>query len=95
MFEEHDDDVSKLDLQIWKKISGIMFTDRKTLVLLVLFVIMLGILDTVYPLLNKYALDTFFVTNPDFSKYPLYIVLYVSDDVYLNNSINAKIGIFL
>ena len=33
-------------------------------------------IDIGYPLLNKYALETFFTTNPDFSKKYLFIGLY-------------------
>ena len=72
-FEEKEDQLEKLDLQIWKKIFKVMFTDKKTTILLVLFVILLGLIDTFYPLLNKYAMDTFFVEKPNFDYFTLFI----------------------
>ena len=76
-FEEKEDQLEKLDLQIWKKIFKVMFTDKKTTILLVLFVILLGLIDTFYPLLNKYAMDTFFVEKPNFDYFTLFIILYI------------------
>ena len=31
-FEEKEDQLEKLDLQIWKKIFKVMFTDKKTVI---------------------------------------------------------------
>ena len=41
-------------------------TNKRTILLLVAFVILMGLIDTIYPLLNKYAMDTFFVEKPNF-----------------------------
>ena len=77
MFEEHDDSFEKLDLKIWKNLTKIILTDKKTIVLFLFFVIFMGLIDTVYPLLNKFAMDTFFVEKPDFSYYTIFVILYV------------------
>ena len=76
-FEEQEDKLEKLDLKVWKKIFKVMFTDKKTVIFLVLFVILMGLIDTFYPLLNKYAMDTFFVEKPNFDYYTLFICLYI------------------
>lgn len=65
--DEDDDRKEKLDLNIWKKIFKIMFKSKKNLVKLILSVILLSFVDTVTPLLNSYAINTFFGENPDFS----------------------------
>ena len=77
MFEEHDDHLEKLDLKIWKNLTKIILTDKKTIFLFLFFVIFMGLIDTVYPLLNKFAMDTFFVEKPDFSYYTIFVILYV------------------
>ncbi len=77
MFEEHDDQLEKLDLKIWKNLTKIILTDKKTIFLFLFFVIFMGLIDTVYPLLNKFAMDTFFVEKPDFSYYTIFVILYV------------------
>ena len=77
MFEEHDDGFEKLDLKIWKNLTKIILTDKKTIGLFLFFVIFMGLIDTVYPLLNKFAMDTFFVEKPDFSYYTIFVIAYV------------------
>lgn len=80
MFEENYDDnkIEKIDVKIWSKIFKIMLRDKKAVGLLVVFVILLGLIDTLYPLLNVYAMNHFFVENPDFTYLTAFIMIYVA-----------------
>ena len=51
-FEEKEDSIEKLDLQVWKRIFKLIFTDKKTIILLISFVILMGLIDTFYPSLS-------------------------------------------
>lgn len=74
MQHEDDQDLSyKVHIGPWKKIVGIVFRSKKRMVLLILFSGMLAILDGAIPLLNRYAIDTFFVEG-DYSTWPYFIV---------------------
>ena len=64
MFEEQDN-FEKLDLGTWKNLAKLILTDKKTIFLFIFFVILMGLIDVVYPLLNKFAMDTFFVDKKD------------------------------
>ncbi|MFA7435648.1 MAG: ABC transporter ATP-binding protein [Bacilli bacterium] len=76
-FEEHDYNNEKISLGVWKKIIKLVFKSRKHVILMMVFVFFLTVLDIIYPLLNKYALDHFFNDNPDFSTKYLFIGAYI------------------
>lgn len=76
-FEEHDYNNEKISLGVWKKIINLVFKSRKHVILMMVFVFFLTVLDIIYPLLNKYALDHFFNDNPDFSTKYLFIGAYI------------------
>ena len=64
------------DLESWKRILKIIVKDKKSLVLMLLAVIVMTCIDIGYPLLNKYALETFFSETPNFDSVPFFIILY-------------------
>ena len=75
-FEEHDYTKEKFSFGIWKKIIKLVIKRKKHLVILLLFVIGLAVLDIIYPLMNSYAIRTYFSDNPDFSTVTLFIIGY-------------------
>lgn len=76
-FEEFDYSSEKFSFGIWKKILKLVFKRKKYLFAMFLFVTGLAVLDILYPLMNSYAIKTFFSENPDFSKTTFFILGYV------------------
>ncbi len=64
------------DLQTWKRILKIIVRDKKSLFFMLLAVVVMTCIDIGYPLLNKFALETFFSDKPDFDYVPYFIALY-------------------
>ena len=75
-YEEKEFDNQKVNLQTWKKIIKTVFTNRKSVILLFTFVILLGMLEAITPLLNRYAIDVFF-EGKDYSTLTPYIIFNV------------------
>lgn len=75
--EEDDPKESKVDLNVWKKIIKIIVRDKKTIILMIITVFCLGILDTCLPIINKYALEHYFVENPELETRHIYIAVYI------------------
>lgn len=62
----HDDDQDiqyKVKFSTWKKILGIISKSRKRVILLIVFSMTIAVLDAIFPLLNRYAIDEFFINN--------------------------------
>lgn len=75
MHHEDDQDIqTKISLNTWKKILKIIFSSRKNIGLLLMFVIIVALLDVAWPLLNRYATDTFFIAN-DYTTWPYFVVV--------------------
>ena len=73
MQREDDNDIQyKVKLGTWKKIITIVFRSKKRIFLLVGFSLMIGILDAVFPLINRYAIDVYFIGG-DYSTWPYFI----------------------
>ena len=73
MLREDDNDIQyKVKLGTWKKIISIVFRSKKRIFLLMGFSIMIGILDAVFPLINRYAIDVYFIGG-DYSTWPYFI----------------------
>ncbi len=66
----------KINLGTWKKLFKVIFKSKKALIRMLIAVIIMTCIDIFYPLLNKYALETFFGENPDFSMRYLFYGLY-------------------
>ena len=73
----HEDDVNveyKVQLSTWKKIIGIVFSSKKRIGLLIAFSSMVAVLDALIPLVNRYAVDVFFVGG-DYSTWPYFVAV--------------------
>jgi len=75
-FEEKDYQYEKFEKSIWLKILKLVLKKKLHVVLMIIFIITLVILDILYPLLNTYALETFFSDDPDFTKKYVFIGMF-------------------
>ena len=66
-FDEHNETPQKLKISVWGKIGRVILRSKKALFFLLLTSLLLGLLDILPPLLNRYALQTFFSETPDYS----------------------------
>jgi len=76
-FEEKDFSDQKLSFKIWKKILKIVLKRKKSVVMMILSVLGLALLDTMYPLLNAFAIENYFSEVPDFSTKYWFFAAYV------------------
>lgn len=74
MHDEHQDQEYKVKLGTWKKIISVIFKSKKRIFYLVLFSSLLALLDAMIPLLNRYAIDTFFIGG-DYETWPWFVVI--------------------
>lgn len=81
----------KINLSTWKQLFKVIFKSKKALIRMLIAVCIMTCIDIGYPLLNKYALETFFTNNPDFSKKYLFIALYALVAVAMGISVWAFI----
>ncbi len=72
--EEDQDILYKVQLGTWKKIITIVFKSKKRIMLLILFSGFIALLDSAFPLINRYAIDTFFIGG-DYSSWPYFVVV--------------------
>jgi ATP-binding cassette, subfamily B, bacterial len=70
---EQQDDRQKVQLGTWKKIISIVFKSKKHFILLIMFASFLALLDGAIPLLNRYAIDTFFIAG-EYETWPYFVV---------------------
>jgi len=75
-FEEEEYTDSKFDSTVWKKIFQHMKPLKKHLRIGIGAAIGLGIIDTLYPLINKYAIDDI-IESGTLDKLPIFIGFYV------------------
>ena len=59
-YEDQEFKEEKVNFNTWKKILKTVLKSKNNVVLLFVFVIALAILESLTPLLNRYAIDTFF-----------------------------------
>jgi len=64
----------KVELATWKKIIKIVFSSKKKLLLLIIPSSAVAILEGIIPLVNRYAIDQYFIKN-DFSTWPYFVVV--------------------
>ena len=76
-FEELDDKNSHYDNHPWKKIFKTVFKHKGPAIGLILSVVFLATLDTLYPFINKYALDNYFGENPSFDNIYIFMAFYI------------------
>lgn len=67
---------SKVKLNTWKKIVKVVFSDRKTVILMFFYAIVMGFLDVSFALFGAYAIDVYF-TAGDFQTIPIFIGLFL------------------
>lgn len=70
---EQQGDRYKVQLGTWKKIISIVFKSKKHLILLITFASFLAVLDGAIPLLNRYAIDTFFIGG-EYETWPWFVL---------------------
>ena len=75
-FDEEEYKESKFDLNIWKKVFSHMDPLKKHLYIGISAAIGLGLIDTLYPLLNRYALDDI-IASGTLEKLPYFIAGYL------------------
>ena len=74
MHHEDDQDIQyKVKFGTWKKIISIIFKSKKHLILLAIFSGAIALLDVLIPLLNRYAIDTFFVEG-NYETWPYFVI---------------------
>lgn len=75
-YKEEEFTSEKFSLSVWKKIFKLVLEDKKYIFLVMLSITAVTVLDISYPLLNAYALKTFF-ENQDYSNVTLFIIAYI------------------
>lgn len=74
--DEENKKFEKLDINVWKKIFKVMLNNKKDIILLFISVIFNSVIDLSFPLLNSYAIDTYFGENPDYSSRYIFCIIY-------------------
>ncbi|MDO9629686.1 MAG: ABC transporter ATP-binding protein [Acholeplasmataceae bacterium] len=72
MHQDDQDVQYKVQLGTWKKIISIIFKSKKHLILLIVYSGILALLDAAIPLLNRYAIDEFFVAG-NYETWPYFV----------------------
>lgn len=67
----------KIDVGVWKKIFKIIFKNKKNVIFIIVSMILLSILDVMFPLVSSKALDVFFGENPQYDLMWLFIWIYI------------------
>ncbi len=75
-FEEETYTDTSFDINVWKRIFTYMKPLKKFIIIGVASVIMLAIGDVIYPLINRYAIDTI-IANRDLSLLPRFIAIFL------------------
>ena len=70
-------DEIKINNHPWRKIIKTVMKKPSLVIGLISFVVLLSILDVVYPLLNQYAIKQYFGDNPNFNNATIFIVGYL------------------
>ena len=80
---EYDEELEDLsyhaskDKTPWVKIIKTVLKHRSLAIGLIVSVVFLAILDVGYPLINQYAINTYFGDNPNFDTVPYFIAFYI------------------
>lgn len=75
-FEEEEYTESKFSFDVWKKIIKMMAPFKKDLIIGIIAVGILGLIDAIYPQINKYAIDNLAATG-ELTMLPYFIAAYV------------------
>lgn len=74
-YEEQDYSKQKFNISVWKKIIKLVLKNKGSLILMIISVLGLAFLDIIYPLMNAYAIKTFF-EGGDFTKQTAFLIGY-------------------
>jgi ATP-binding cassette, subfamily B, bacterial len=86
MTTDKQDIVYKVRIGTWKKIINIVFKSKKNLALLIFFSAFIAVLDGLIPLLNRYAVDTYFVGG-DYGTWPWFVLINVVIAIFFGLSV--------
>jgi ATP-binding cassette subfamily B protein len=75
-FEEEEYTKSKFSVGVWRKIFNMMAPFKKDLIIGMAAASVLGLIDAIYPQINRYAIDNIAATG-DLSNLPYFILSYV------------------
>ncbi|MDR0999559.1 MAG: ABC transporter ATP-binding protein/permease [Clostridiales bacterium] len=73
---EEQEYTKNIDVRMWIKIIKMMSRYRREMILLTISMILLSLTDTMYPRMNKYAIDTF-IAEGDFNGFPVFVAIYM------------------
>lgn len=76
--EEDVDTNEKFNLSIWKKILKIILRDKKPIIIMCVASVILAGTDILFPLFNKYAIESYFSGNPNYDYLWLYLLGYAT-----------------
>lgn len=75
MHLEHDDlKTKKISINVWKRIIQIILKSKKLAIWLIIFAALLALVDSIIPVLNVYAIETF-VEKSDYQTLVPYIII--------------------
>ena len=74
--EEEDYSKNKASLSTWKQILKTVWLDKVGTIGMLVSVFIEALIDVTYPLMNKYALEHYFIDNADYSSLSWFIPLY-------------------
>ncbi len=89
--EENEQIYEKVNINIWKDFAKLLKPYRAQFIKLIALTMLLGVLDSSFPLLSKYAIDNF-VENKSFEGLRVYIAIYLAAIVLLALVIYAFIS---
>ncbi len=76
-YEEIEETKTSYNNHPWKKIIKTVMLHKKYVVGLIIAVVLLASMDTLFPFINQYALNNYFVDGATFTSVPFFIVFYV------------------
>lgn len=85
-WEEKDYSEDKINFKTWSKIIKVVLKSWKPLIMMVISVVVLTACDILFPIMNRFAVDNFFV-NQDYTYAQPYIIAAVLLAVFLGLSI--------
>lgn len=77
ILEEKEFSFDTLDKRIWSRLIKIMWEDKRLVIQLFIFMILTAILDIVYPLLNRHAIDYYAIEQNSMESIPIFFIIYV------------------
>lgn len=73
---ESDFTQSKIDKSLWKSLASILFKQKKTIIITLIFVVGTSLLDVLFPIMNSYAIDYLASSQASQNDFIVFIVSY-------------------